>query len=340
MHDTAPDGLSYSTTVSRHIVHRAAVCEVFLTDTKRVSESEFLVAAQLPRVHSYYSDHLSTPAAYDPLLLLEVFRQASILVAHEHLGAPHDHKFSFNDGDLTVLDLDALLIDALPGQARLDIEVAALKHRHGEPVGVTLHMRLNLGGRDAAAMAMTIQWMPPQVWNGLRARGRAGLALEPARAPLPSRRLTPASVGRQSDNNVVLADAIVIDRELVAQVVVDQSHPALFDHPLDHIPGVLLFEAYRQTALHAAHELLGLSPHRLSMTRCAAAFTRFGEFELPTACRAELVEEPDRPGVTFRLQTLQEETVISTAEIDLQCTTPIGRRLVPATTARLAVQAD
>ncbi|WP_226962330.1 AfsA-related hotdog domain-containing protein [Streptomyces sp. C8S0] len=81
-------GLSYAATVSRQLVHRAAVCEVFLTDTRRRSDNDFLIAAQLPRVHSYYSDHLATPAAYDPLLLLEVFRQTSILVAHEHLGVP------------------------------------------------------------------------------------------------------------------------------------------------------------------------------------------------------------------------------------------------------------
>ncbi|MFJ3621447.1 ScbA/BarX family gamma-butyrolactone biosynthesis protein [Streptomyces iakyrus] len=332
-------GLSYSATVSRKLVHRAAVCEVFLTDTKRESNERFLVAAQLPRVHSYYTDHLATPAAYDPLLLLEVFRQTSILVAHEHLGAPTDNKFSFNDGDLAVLDPAALLIGDTPGHALLVVEVEAEKRRRGDLVGVTLRMGLALDGRDAASMTMTIQWMPPKVWTDVRERGRAvlGLDSEPARVPQAARRLLPASVGRYSPHNVVLSESAVIGRELVAKVLVDQSHPALFDHPLDHIPGALLFEAYRQTALHAAHELLGLSPHRLTVMRCVAAFTRFGEFEMPTICRAELVEDPDRPGVTFRMEITQDEVVISTAEIDLQCATPIGRRLVPET-APLAVQ--
>jgi hypothetical protein len=336
----ASNDLLYSATVSRQLVHRAAVCEVFLTDTKRETDVKFLVAAQLPRVHSYYSDHLATPATYDPLLLLEVFRQTSILMAHEHLGAPPDNKFTFNDGDFSVLDHKALLIGDTPGQALLDVEVEAEKRRRGELIGVTLRMRLALDGRDAAAMAMTIQWMPPRVWKDLRERGRSdlGLGLEPTRANPGSERLPPVSVGRHSTHNVVLSHSAVIGRELVAEVRVDQSHPALFDHPLDHIPGALLFEAYRQTALHAAHELLGLSPHRLTLIRCTAAFTRFGELELPITCRAELVEDADQPEVTFRLQTIQDEAVISTAEIGLQCVTPIGRRLVPETVP-LALQA-
>ncbi|MCZ2527965.1 hypothetical protein [Streptomyces sp. HB2AG] len=42
--------------------HRAAVCEVFLTDSASTSEREVLVAARLPRVHSHYSGHTATPA--------------------------------------------------------------------------------------------------------------------------------------------------------------------------------------------------------------------------------------------------------------------------------------
>jgi hypothetical protein len=323
-------GLSYAETVSRQLVHRAAICEVFLTDTQPRSDNEFLVAAQLPRVHSYYSDHLATPAAYDPLLLLEVFRQTAILVTHEHCAVPLDRKFSFNSGEFTVLDTEALEIGRLPGRGLLTVTITGEKHRGAELVGVTLEMRLAVDGHDAASMTMTIQWMPGDAWNKLRERGRAGLDLETPRPHSHGRRLSPAAVGRRSPDNVVLAEAAAVGRQVVAQVIVDQAHPALFDHPLDHIPGALFFEAYRQTALHAAHELLGLSPRRLTLTHCAAAFTRFGEFELPTVCQAELVEDRATPGAAvFRMEMLQEKAVISTAEVALRCTSPIGQFLIP-----------
>jgi hypothetical protein len=49
--------LSYSSSIPRAHVHRAAICEVFLTDIICESYPQFRLGVQLPRVHSYYSDH-------------------------------------------------------------------------------------------------------------------------------------------------------------------------------------------------------------------------------------------------------------------------------------------
>ena len=73
--------LSYSSSIPRAHVHRAAICEVFLTDIICESYPQFRLGVQLPRVHSYYSDHNVVVRQYDPLLLLETFRQASAQVA-------------------------------------------------------------------------------------------------------------------------------------------------------------------------------------------------------------------------------------------------------------------
>ncbi len=227
--------LSYSSTVTRALVHRAAVCEVFLTDSVRLAEDEYLIAAQLPRVHSYYSDQIATPAVYDPLLLVEVFRQASIYTAHTFLDAAVDEKFIFNSGEMLVTDADALQIGARPGHAQIHARQAGLKHRDGVVTGSTLDMVLTVDGREAATMRTTCQWMPGGAWNRMRERGRA--ALPPARPHQSGRRVAPGAVGRISPHNVVLSETEVREHEVLTQVVVDQANPALFDHPLDHIPG-------------------------------------------------------------------------------------------------------
>ncbi|WP_422822862.1 AfsA-related hotdog domain-containing protein [Variovorax humicola] len=41
------------------MVHRAAVSEVFLTGATRCDDMHFQCTAQLPRAHSYFSDHQS-----------------------------------------------------------------------------------------------------------------------------------------------------------------------------------------------------------------------------------------------------------------------------------------
>src|SRR5689334_19245938 len=44
----------FDQTIPRHLVHRAAVSEVFLTDLRVTDETTFQVGAQWPRDHSFY----------------------------------------------------------------------------------------------------------------------------------------------------------------------------------------------------------------------------------------------------------------------------------------------
>ncbi|MFJ4861216.1 MULTISPECIES: ScbA/BarX family gamma-butyrolactone biosynthesis protein [unclassified Streptomyces] len=319
--------LSYSSTVTRALVHRAAVCEVFLTDSIRLAEDEYLIAAQLPRVHSYYNDQVTTPAVYDPLLLVEVFRQASIYTAHTFLDAAVDEKFIFNGGEMIVTDVTALHIGARPGHAQIHARQAALKHRDGVVTGSTLDMVLTVDGREAATMRTTCQWMPGRAWNRMREKGRAALALGTARPHHTGRRVAPITVGRISPQNVVLSETEVREYEVLTQVIVDQENPALFDHPLDHIPGALIFEGFRQSAVHAAFELFGLSPRGLLLTRVETDFTRFGEFELPTDCLVRVVDSPTADSVAFEI-TMSQEEQIARARVHLTLTSPIAGALL------------
>ncbi|KOU94929.1 ScbA/BarX family gamma-butyrolactone biosynthesis protein [Streptomyces virginiae] len=327
MSTTLATELSYASTVTRALVHRAAVCEVFLTDSVRVAEDEYLIAAQLPRVHSYYNDQITSPAVYDPLLLVEVFRQASIYAAHTFLDAAIDEKFIFNGGEMIVTDITALHIGTRPGHARIHARQAGLKHRDGVVTGSTLDMVLTVDGREAATMRTTCQWMPGRAWDRMREKGRASLPLDTARPHHTGRRVSPVAVGRVSPHNVVLSETEVREHEVLTQVIVDQANPALFDHPLDHIPGALIFEGFRQSAVHAAHELFGLSPQGLLLTRVETDFTRFGEFELPTDCLVRVVQSPTPDTVAFEI-TMTQEDQIARARVHLALTSPIGGALL------------
>jgi 2-oxo-3-(phosphooxy)propyl 3-oxoalkanoate synthase len=313
--------LSYAATVPRQLVHRSAICEVFLTDSRRLGEGEFLLAAQLPRVHSYFSDHLSRISVYDPLLIMECCRQASVYIAHQYCDAPTDHKFILNESEITVTDLAALAVGRRPGHAVLRAEVISRKHREGVLVGFGLRISVSVDDRAAAAVDIAIQWMPPEAWDRLRARGRAALELGPVTPGEVTGRLRPDRVARLAERNVVLADAVIAGAEVVTELAIDHGHPGLFDHPLDHVPGMLLFEALRQTALVTAHELLGLSPTVLFLTGCAARFTRFGEFELPVRCRAVLSGAAAPFGVEITVS--QGEDLIGTGTVRLSTASPL-----------------
>lgn len=325
---------SFAATVSRQLVHRNAICEVFLTDTVRHDDEDFSVAAQLPRVHSYFSDHASSPSGYDPLLLMECCRQASMYLAHEYFAVPRGHKFILNESDIWISDPDAVVIGAHPGRAVLRARLTERKHRDGVLVGFSLHIVISLDGQEAGVLDIAIQWMPPEAWDKLRERSRAALDLTDLPTPQHIHRLTPGAVARLSDRNVVLGDVALSGTEVAATVIVDQENPGFFDHPLDHVPGMLLFEAVRQTAIVAAHELFGLSPNRLSMVACGGRFTRFAEFELPTVCRARLGEVSSASNglASAEVTVWQGGAAIATGTAQLKTTCALEPIWLPGTT--------
>ncbi|MFI9204917.1 ScbA/BarX family gamma-butyrolactone biosynthesis protein [Streptomyces sp. NPDC053048] len=307
--------LSFSSTVPREAVHRAAVSEVFLTDVRRVSDQEFLAAAQLPRNHAYYSDHDTVVPSYDPLLVLEVFRQTFLYLGHEFLDVQPSHKSFLDGAELTITDPAALRVGPHPGHMLVRLHTGEEQRRAGRLTGLTVDMRATVDDREAVMGRLAFAWTTASVWNTLRSRGRAGLHLDPARPYLSAPGFDPSAAGRLSPRNVLLAGVRVQDEEVVGQVAVDRSHPSLFDHPLDHIPGAVMVEAFRQTALLAAHTVLGLPPRELSVTRLSVDFTRFAEFELPTDCRAVLLDTADNGSTAvFAMAVLQEgvETAVGT----------------------------
>ncbi|THV43384.1 ScbA/BarX family gamma-butyrolactone biosynthesis protein [Glycomyces buryatensis] len=312
---TPHSSLDHSTTISRELVHRASIAEVFLTGHCEESDGSFTVAGQLPRTHSYYNDHTTSPAQYDPLLVLEVFRQTCILFSHKALGAPMDSAFIFDKGSVQITDCDALRMGAEPAEVIVHLTVTDRHFRGKNLAGCAIEASMTIDGRVCARTSLAWRWMRQKMWSTLRRRTRSSLDLTP-RAHLTGTRLPAYAVGRHSPQNVVLVDADITDRGLISKVTVDRSHPGLFDHPLDHISGALQFEALRQTALYAASELLGLDPRFLALTDFDTEFTNVGEFELPTDCHA-VTAGVEGDTACFELSMRQEGTEIASSRMRL-----------------------
>lgn len=307
--------LGFSSTVPRSLVHREALTEVFLTDYQPHGDG-LSVAAQLPRTHSYYNDHASNHALYDPLVIMEVLRQCGILVSHCLLDAPQESSMVFDSATLDVLDMRPLRVGARPTHVTVDFQPEQVKRRGGRASGAVFRASVSVGGAVVARGCLEWRWMTRRTWQALRERARASLDLTP-RAHLTGLRLPTDLVGRGSARNVVLAGAEAEGDQVTGHVVVDRDHPGLFDHPLDHISGALMFEAFRQTALYAASEVHGLAPRGLVVTSVATEFLRVGEFELPTDCRAR-VGAAGADGVVVTMDMVQEEHTIATARFVLE----------------------
>lgn len=310
--------LTFDRNIPRGIVHRDSIAEVFLTDARPTPDGA-VFAAQLPRSHSYFSDHRGTATTYDPLLLIEVFRQVAIYYAHTFLGVSRAEKFVFASADFAIADCDTLRIGSSPGHCVIDARVVNEKRRDGRIIGLSLEMVAEIEGFEAAREVMVYQWMPAAVWHKIRVRSRESLGLPEQHeipAQLPVARLRPVSVGRHNPRNAILANPMLSGEELTALTIIDTDHPSLFDHALDHVPGMLQFEAARQVAMAASNAILGLDTSRMVMQRLRIEFTKFGEFERETIARATV--DPIADGARATVDLAQGEDVIAAGEVELR----------------------
>jgi hypothetical protein len=311
-------GLSYQRTVERGLLHRSALSEVFLTDCRPVDEDRYVAAAQLPPLHTYYTDHLHRTPLVDPMLLLECCRQAETYGGHVMFGVPEDTAFILRDWSLRVTGPEALTRTAGPAELGMVVQTTGRRTVGGAIRALVYEIDLVLGGRPVGHVHISVGYLPSATYQQIR-HGRRGsvppsstsLAPAPGGVPVP-----PHLVGRANPDNVLLQDVRLTSDGLVARIRPAVDHPSMFDHAQDHLPGMVMTEAARQAGMLALNDLYGLSPSRWVMTGMGATFSAYAELDAPTLVRispavrsgwpkaCELVAELEQHGTVIAEATL------------------------------------
>jgi len=310
---------SFGNTVSKELVHRAAVSEVFLTDVDTLEKDKFYTGAHLPRTHSYYND---TPSKthYENIALLEVCRQSSIIIAHNAYNVPLNAKFIFNEAKFHIENNDSLLIKTTPSYVLTEVDVISKEFRNDNLCGLTFEMRLYVDDSLAATKLMDISWMDVSIWNKIRSKGLKfveGFSEIEYKTPY-SHLENKDIVGRNSVENVVLHKVEEIAGKYTANLYVNNTHPAMFDHPLDHVPGMLLIEAFRQMSLVCIHNKYGLTHDDIYMKECDIAFTKFTELKIDSSCCIESVSlDENTHEISLLLSTSQNNATTAKCHIKI-----------------------
>lgn len=287
--------VSFDRTLARQLVHKAAVEQVLLTDARQLGDREFVLGAQLPRSHAYYSD--SVLDVYDQLLVLEIGRQGAVVAAHEFLGVPHDSQFIFSDIEARVHDLDALRRTVRPKQMVVFLSLAGERRRRGELTGGEFHAEYQVEGAQAMSMRGNALFFNRERYLTARRHMRRWVRPEPPSDPPPP--LPPAAVGRLDPSNVVIGEPLPLAAEpgcWEAELIADDSHATFFDHELDHVPGALLIEGCRQAALACADRVHGLVPAEVYIHEYSARYERLAELGATVRCRARAGEPGTQAG--------------------------------------------
>ncbi|MFH8381861.1 ScbA/BarX family gamma-butyrolactone biosynthesis protein [Kitasatospora sp. NPDC018058] len=297
-----------TTTVPREYVHRAAVSEVLLTGWTATAEGEgakrehaFTVTAQWPRSHALFARE---GVHQDPMLLMESVRQIGSLLAHAEFAVPFGHQFLMTDLSVTA-EPELLLAGPTPTEIELRTVCRELGGKAGRFAGMRYDVTVLRDGRALADASAAYRCMSPDVFRRLR-----GDRPTPAPCATPPA-LAPAAVGHSSPRHVVLAEPEEGGRNRW-ELRVDTAHPTYFDHPVDHVPGMVLLEAARQ----AAHASTGLPDALVLGVR--SEFARYAELDTP--CWIEAHPAPAGPDgdVRVRVTGSQSQETVFTAELTVR----------------------
>jgi hypothetical protein len=168
--------------------------------------------------------------------VVETLRQLTVLIAHTQLGVPLDRRFLMTNMSVS-MTRDAGPDPSRPAEVTIVASISEVR-TGGQGITALLATAVFLtNGNKIAEGTARARIVAPEAYNRIRS-GR--------RITNGHRNVSPVSpdrVGHVSAWNVVLGER---DAAGCWPLHADVSHPILFDHPLDHIPGVLLIEGVRQ----------------------------------------------------------------------------------------------
>lgn len=173
-------------------------------------------------------------------LVAETLRQAVISICHAAYDVPHDHAFVMK---ALSVELDASTPDlSSVRDVRVDLACHDVVVAHGELRSMEIRLDFLHEGRRFGRGTGSLTLLPAGVYQRLRR------TVTPVSHCTRGPRVTPSRVGRSLETDVLLAAATGAGHRLV----VDTDHPWHFDHPADHLPGMLFVEAAAQAhLLHA-----------------------------------------------------------------------------------------
>ncbi|MEV3859866.1 ScbA/BarX family gamma-butyrolactone biosynthesis protein [Streptomyces sp. NPDC050095] len=302
---TQPAGRSAAwAPVSNEHVHKLAGHERLLHGWRRTGADSYVVAANWPAQHSFYG---TRAGLHDPVILVESARQCIPLLSHLAYDAPMDHRQTWNSTSYA-LSPAALAATSDTTEVELHIDCKEVTRRSGRLSSLVMEVDVVRDGTRIGTAHTRFANHPPALYRRIRgARSDVRRAMEQAIPLVPP--LAPVHVARDDFADVVLSPT---DTKSRYQLRVDLNHPVLFDHAVDHVPGMLLVEAARQAA-HAVHH-----PQPMVITSVEAVFIRYGELDAPCWIQAEPVAATAPGHESVHVTAHQGDHMIFTATVTAQ----------------------
>ena len=269
------------------LVHKHFPENVLLTGIRALADDHFLCTGRIPSAHPVFNDTNRIPRQ-DIFFYTEAGRQASLAVTHAFLNVSLEDVFIFERSQAAVTPaIWRSRMDLPSDSVEIEIKIREAARRKSSVTRVVADYFMSVGDEHVFGGVGTWSIQSAALFKRLRrtsadAAGSADLARTRDGEHADLRRSYPSNV-------VISVPEYTDDRSAVsASLIVDRTHPYFFDHPCDHVPGMLLLEGCAQLSLGAFAQT-GLAPsRRAAILAYDIDFTQFVECSLPTLLTARV----------------------------------------------------
>lgn len=273
----------------KEFVHLHRTDAVLLTNWSTLGSGRYAVSARWPE-GGIFGDSVQ-------LLLAQTIRQSCLLIGHAELSVPLSHQTLMEWMDFQVSS-DFYDPKNKPGNL-----FVLLTFRPNNPRSLRVELSILSEGRLVAESLLDFSWIAPGAYRRLRGV-HAEVPWGEAVVPPP---VAAHTVGRAHEREVVLAPTGVAGRW---ELRMDVSNPALYDHRVDHVPGLALIEA----AYQAAHAFTGPGH---APVRVMSTFDSYVEFDAP--CLIDTVPVPATDESTVRVEVTGTQNGERTFSVTMDC---------------------
>ncbi|MFD7920693.1 ScbA/BarX family gamma-butyrolactone biosynthesis protein [Streptomyces sp. NPDC059740] len=249
------------------LTRKRSSAESMVREWREVVPDTHVVTIERPLSHAFYT--LATGIA-SPLLFTEGARQALAVLSHTAYRVPLADRLGW-DYVHTSINSERWIRGSRTTVVELRVTHTQVTRRRMGSVYLTALVEGFQDGEPIGTGEFKYNTHPPAVYNRLR-RGRQDALAAFAQALPPAPPVPAAQVDRLDPHDVVVS-ATKTPGGYQLRAVTD--HEVLFDHPHDHIPGMVLLEAATQ-AVQAEGAPVRLLPVALEST-----FTRYTELDSP-----------------------------------------------------------
>jgi len=231
--------IPFDARVPANLVHKRDKSEVFPRALVHARQDEMWAGVRWPAQHRFYR-----PGAHgvDSYLIIETIRQLTILACHEHYATPLDAHFLMSAIGTTIQPSEGHRVTL---GKNIAVHLRGASPRFA-PDGSLRHVRIEATFFCEDGQPFATGYGDARiVTSGLYARVRSGRTTTVSGGPAhaPGTAWEPHRVGHSEQSSVVVSRNSSNDTFALA---LDLNDTTLFDHPLDHIAGMIPVEAARQ----------------------------------------------------------------------------------------------